>query len=312
VASAFWLTGAVRRAHRMAIRTNCTLALYFHDPSGEHFARIITWFQERGYHFLSVDELESCFKTGTPLPKGSIWISFDDAWTRNLIEVIPIIRDWNLPVTIFVPTQEARCGTFWFTHALRNAAALPDPFRRDARQLWHVPEFKRCRAIKQLFETCPPTQREVMSITEITQLAKMPQVTIGSHSVNHAFMPNCTEEELRKEIYDSKRDLEQWTSRPVRVFSYPNGDFDNRTAHLLAEAGYSLAFTTENRPITLADNPYYLPRLSIMDDGSVSENICHALGLWSHLTTVLGRSKPRRTRAEPNRLWSGPVRWNQR
>jgi peptidoglycan/xylan/chitin deacetylase (PgdA/CDA1 family) len=91
----------------------------------------------------------------------------------------------------------------------------------------------------------------------------------------------CTREELLMEISESKRILEEWTGRPVRAFCYPNGDYDNRTGSALAQAGYSLAFTTEPRPISLTDQRYYLPRCSIMDDGSLTENLCHAFGLWS-------------------------------
>jgi peptidoglycan/xylan/chitin deacetylase (PgdA/CDA1 family) len=129
-----------------------------------------------------------------------------------------------------------------------------------------------------------------MSIAEIRELARIPQITIGSHSENHAILPNCDEEQLRNEILGSKRDLEDWTGRPIRVFSYPNGDFDERTSEILAEAGYTLAFTTENRPITLIDSPYYVPRLSLMDDGSLAENICHAFGLWPPFATILRRN----------------------
>jgi peptidoglycan/xylan/chitin deacetylase (PgdA/CDA1 family) len=143
-----------------------------------------------------------------------------------------------------------------------------------------------------VFEVSAPACREVMSVAEIADLARMPQITIGSHSVNHSILPNCDAEELRKEINNSKRELEEWTGRPVRVFSYPNGDFDERTLRVLAEAGYSLAFTTENRAITLGENPYYIPRCSIMDDGSLAENICHALGLSAPVVNALKRRKP--------------------
>lgn len=282
-ASAVRLMGGVRRAHRMVAQTDCSLGLFFHDPSRDLFARIISWFRARGYRFLSIDELERSFIRGIPLPKRSVWISFDDAWRRNLTEVVPLIRDWNLPVTIFVPTEEVRRGYFWFSLALRNANRLPEPFRESVLQLWRVPESVRRRVIDHLFATTEPPERETMSIDDIADLAKMPQITIGSHSVNHAIMPNCDDQELAKELTDSKRDLEYWTGRPVRVFSYPNGDFDERTAGILAETGYSLAFTIGNRAMTLNDNPYYVPRLSIMDDGSFSENLCHAFGLWAPL-----------------------------
>jgi peptidoglycan/xylan/chitin deacetylase (PgdA/CDA1 family) len=291
-ATALHATGSVNRANEIASRTNRTLGLFFHDPPGDLFARVVKWFQKREYRFVSADELEGCFKTRTPLPKRSACISFDDAWKRNLTEVISVVQAWDLPVTIFVPTGEVHRGTFWFSHALRNASALPDPFRKDVFRLWSVPESTRRRVIDQLFEVLPPTCREVMSAAEIAQLAKLPQITIGSHSVNHAIMPNCDDEELRREIYDSKRDLEEWTGRPVRVFSYPNGDFDQRTGSVLAEAGYSLAFTTESRAISVTDDPYYIPRLSIMDDGSLAENICHALGVWSPAVNSFKRLRP--------------------
>jgi peptidoglycan/xylan/chitin deacetylase (PgdA/CDA1 family) len=284
--------GAIDRANENATERNCTLGLYFHNPPRDLFVGVVNWFRDHDYRFLSVNDLESCFDNGTPLPKGSAWISFDDAWKRNLTEVIPFVRACNLPITVFVPTEEARRGNFWFSHALKNANALPEPFRRNVSQLWHVPESTRQRVLADLFKAITPHAREVMSAEEIAELATVPQVTIGSHSVNHALMPNCDDEQLRKEINDSKRELEQWAGRPVRVFSYPNGDFDSRTARVLAEAGYTLAFTTENRAITLSDDRYYLPRLSIMDDGSLTENICHAFGLWSPIVNAVKAMKP--------------------
>ena len=119
-----------------------------------------------------------------------------------------------------------------------------------------------------------------MSIEEIAKISALPNVTIGSHSVTHTLLSTCTEDELRREINDSKRDLELWTGRPVRAFSYPDGNYDHRVAAWLARAGYSLAFTTEHHPLTLSADPYYMPRCSVMDDGSLTENLCHAFSLW--------------------------------
>lgn len=288
-ASAVRVMGGIRRASRITRQTNCSLGLFFHDPSRELFTRIITWFQAQGYNFISVDELERCFKEEMPLPRGSVWISFDDAWRRNLTHVVPLIRDWNLPVTFFVPTAEVRRGYFWFSHALRNSDALPEPYCRDVRQLWRVPESVRRPIIDHLFATTAQPAREAMSIEEIAGLAKLPQITVGSHSVNHAILPNCDDQELRKELRDSKGELQEWTGRPIRVFSYPNGDFDIRAPQVLAETGYSLAFTIEDRAMTVNDDPYSAPRFSIMDDGSFGENLCHAFGLWAPLIHPLKR-----------------------
>jgi peptidoglycan/xylan/chitin deacetylase (PgdA/CDA1 family) len=157
--------------------------------------------------------------------------------------------------------------------------------------------------MSRLFDIYPSGERDVMSIEEIAAIAQIPQVSIGSHSVNHAIMPNCTDDELRKEINNSKHDLELWTSRPVRVFSYPNGNSDDRTGRVLAEAGYSLGFTCDYHPITLANNTYYVPRFSIMDDGSLSENICHAFGIWQ---SAINRLRPLRPSRMSTRARSEP------
>jgi peptidoglycan/xylan/chitin deacetylase (PgdA/CDA1 family) len=175
---------------------------------------------------------------------------------------------------------------------LRHADALPEFFKTDVSRLWTVPNRTRIRVTEELFKAFPVVEREVMTAADIRELSEIPQVTFGSHSVTHAILPTCTQEELRYEVEESKRDLELWTGRPVRVFSYPNGDFDWRAELALAEAGYSLAFTSVARPITLTAECYQVPRSSIMDDGSVIENICHAFGLWSSLIEVLKRSRP--------------------
>jgi len=116
-------------------------------------------------------------------------------------------------------------------------------------------------------------------------------------------MPNRTKEQLRNEINDCKHDLEQWIGRPVRMFSCPNGSFDNRVGPRLAEAGYSPGVTTENHPLTLGDDRYYIPRFSVMDDGRMlSENVCHAFGLWQRVMEVLEVSKLIRRNADSDRI----------
>jgi poly-beta-1,6-N-acetyl-D-glucosamine N-deacetylase len=287
LASGIRLSGALRRADLSSRQSHSTTALFFHNPSREQFTSVIGWFRDRGYRFLSLEELEDHLLNGKTLPQASVYISLDDAYRSNLTEVLPVVKDWNLPVTIFVPVDEVLRGAFWFSHGLEHPESLPKPFQRNPRQLWYVPNETRRAIIDDLFRLVPPREREVMSAEEVAEISKLPQVSIGSHSMTHAILPMCTREELFTEICDSKRILEEWTGRPVRAFCYPNGDYDPRAGTALVQAGYSLAFTTEPRPIALTDQRYYLPRCSIMDDGSLTENLCHAFGLWSPIIQVV-------------------------
>jgi peptidoglycan/xylan/chitin deacetylase (PgdA/CDA1 family) len=68
---------------------------------------------------------------------------------------------------------------------------------------------------------------------------------IGSHSVNHAFLPGLARHELERELRDSKDQLEQWIGSPVAHFSCP---FGGRTPAVIAagmEAGYKSVATSD-------------------------------------------------------------------
>jgi peptidoglycan/xylan/chitin deacetylase (PgdA/CDA1 family) len=65
---------------------------------------------------------------------------------------------------------------------------------------------------------------------------------LGSHSVSHPDLRLLDEEELTRELRESKEVVEQLTGRPCRTFAYPYGLYDERVAQAAAEAGYELAF----------------------------------------------------------------------
>ena len=50
---------------------------------------------------------------------------------------------------------------------------------------------------------------------------------------------------LRDEVAQSRERIQNAIGREVETFCYPNGDYDLRTRHEVARAGYQLAVTTE-------------------------------------------------------------------
>jgi peptidoglycan/xylan/chitin deacetylase (PgdA/CDA1 family) len=69
-------------------------------------------------------------------------------------------------------------------------------------------------------------------------------VTIGSHTVHHAFLPKLKREDALLELEKSKETLEKILERPVTMFSYPAGGLTAETLALVARAGYLGAVTT--------------------------------------------------------------------
>jgi peptidoglycan/xylan/chitin deacetylase (PgdA/CDA1 family) len=84
---------------------------------------------------------------------------------------------------------------------------------------------------------------------------------VGSHSVTHPALSLMTEEEIRRELTDSRARVEDILGVPIEEFSVPGGNFSARVARLAFEAGYRRVYTS--RPaLANVENPI-VPRFAI-------------------------------------------------
>lgn len=88
-------------------------------------------------------------------------------------------------------------------------------------------------------------------------------VEIGSHTMHHGFLPDLSDEEMKKEIYESKAALEERLERPVTLFSYPGGGFNAAARQHVIDAGYIGATATHPGPDYPDLDPYALKRIRI-------------------------------------------------
>ena len=275
------LLGRIRKARRESFRGGAILSVYFHNPGKKLFRQIINWLRKNGYTFISCDQLIDILNKKIPCPRGAVWLSFDDGWRRNLENVIPLVREYNIPITVFIYTSAIEMGVFWWRKARRLAGDLPAEYR-DIEVVMGMPEDTRQQVLGLLerMETPVSLRQEVMTVEDIKSIAAMPQVTLASHTVTHPVFRNCTEAQIDYELGESKKKLEEWTGKPVRSFAYPRGSFTGGEKPLLQKHGYELAVTIENRLAGPTDDNYRFPRTDVMNDGSFAENLCHALGIW--------------------------------
>ena len=88
-------------------------------------------------------------------------------------------------------------------------------------------------------------------------------VTIGSHTVHHAFLPELAAVDVKTELADSKSALEKILGRPVTLFSYPAGGVTPDIKTWVQKTGYAGAVTT-NYGKDRSD-PYALHRIKAGD-----------------------------------------------
>ena len=245
-------SGRVRRARKRVFSSAVVTGIYFHKPNPRLFASCIRWLVKHGYHFISVDNLFEALYHGKTLPKGAVWLTFDDGSRQISEDVLPVTHALSIPVTLFIPTGIiGGKGVLPWLHENPDATGSSGNGRRDT-----------------------------ITVQELQRIATYAEVTIGSHTVNHAVTTRLTPDQVGFELRESKRTLNQWIRADVKCFAYPEGKFDGREKQALAESGYAVAATTENALITRETDPYLVPRFSVADDIGSLEAICNMVGLW--------------------------------
>jgi peptidoglycan/xylan/chitin deacetylase (PgdA/CDA1 family) len=113
------------------------------------------------------------------------------------------------------------------------------------------------------WETPPAKTPEPMLTRHHAAAMSRAGVEFGSHGMTHPAMTRLTGDELRRELTDSKRVLEQVTGREVRAVAYPFGDYDDRVRAAAADAGYAIGFTTRRGVNHVRADPLTLRRINI-------------------------------------------------
>lgn len=86
-----------------------------------------------------------------------------------------------------------------------------------------------------------------MSWEQIKEMQDSGLVSFGSHTLSHRRLRSLPDEEIVREITESKRVLEEKLGRPVTAFCYPfgAGGFDKRVRPQVFKAGYLFDFSTK-------------------------------------------------------------------
>src|SRR5262249_9214289 len=140
-------------------------------------------------------------------------------------------------------------------HALK---ALPAPGRKQAMDTIRA-QFP-AGETGRLLELFPAF--EMLDWKQVGELAAA-GVEIGSHGVEHEIHHEAQSQEVRRrELLESKREIESRLGKPCRHFAFPNGDVCEASAAEIREAGYELAFTTRPNCVEPGFSRCALPRLT--------------------------------------------------
>jgi peptidoglycan/xylan/chitin deacetylase (PgdA/CDA1 family) len=87
---------------------------------------------------------------------------------------------------------------------------------------------------------------------------------VGSHGCTHRMLSLLSEHEIRAELADSKKLLEDVMGYEVDTLSIPSGAVDGRVRRVAAECGYTFLFDSEVRVNRRGGDPMAIGRVAVM------------------------------------------------
>lgn len=160
----------------------------------KNFERQMAFLEKNHYQVISLDALVDSIKKGKVLSKKSVVITFDDGKENNYTNALAVLKKYNFPATIFVPS-----GLIG--------------------------------------------KEKQMSLPQLQEMISS-KIDIGSHTQTHSYLPGLSVEKQIKEIFDSKKDIEEFLGISVKYFAYPIGGFSDEIKKLVRQAGYEAACAT--------------------------------------------------------------------
>lgn len=147
--------------------------MYHSISNGEHvhlcvrprtFARQCAILAHCGYRTVSLAEAQGHFLGGRPLPRKSLWLTFDDGYADNWFYAFPVLQKYKLKATIFLISSQLGEG------ALREKQTLDSTFIFTSQN------------------NCFQQPQAMLTRGEIQHMLDSGLVDVAAHSHSHGFV----------------------------------------------------------------------------------------------------------------------------
>ncbi|MDO5102166.1 MAG: polysaccharide deacetylase family protein [Lautropia sp.] len=274
---------------RLMSHSNRLLVLMYHrviddpraDPfelgmcvSRQRFAEQLAWLKKSA-QVLPLDVAVTRLLAGEPLPPRSVAITFDDGYRDNLQIAAPMLKQYELPATVYVVTGKLEENIpLWWDQVIAMMAgtskstldtlalglpelpptlSLSPNHRRDTcilllETLWSHNALRIEETLSRLAAQLKPAdlpwlKAERMTPAEVQAIAAE-GFSIGGHTVSHVDPKHLNRDQLLHELSTSRQTLQNLCQQPVDSFAYPGGRSSVWMPDLLAQAGFHHAVST--------------------------------------------------------------------
>ncbi len=219
-------------------------------------------------------------------PRRAVVITVDDGYANFYRLAFPLLRELEIPATLFVITKFLNGQAWMWTdqfkylceHAQGVLALKEEKQPALLRALKRLPVAERELLLSALAREADvsipseaPPEYELMSWEQLREVADSGLIEIGSHTRTHTILAQLNAEDSWEELHTSRLEIQDRLGVPVQSFCYPNGmpgDYRPDQVEMLCRAGYQCATASHFGYDTGQSNIFTLPRI-----GSISRDI---------------------------------------
>jgi peptidoglycan/xylan/chitin deacetylase (PgdA/CDA1 family) len=189
----------------------------------EFLRRTIETYRQQSHRFVSIDEACDVISKGHT-NHPFVCLTFDDGYQDNYDIAYPILKQMEVPFTIYITTG----------------------FINNRLPMWWY-----------------YNEKLGINSESLKALDADPLCTIGAHTVSHPKLDTLSSEEQRKEIMQSKQELEALLGHPIRHFSYPHGAYNAYTLSIINNHTFRSALLAWGGNIRRGADLLLLPRIEL-------------------------------------------------
>jgi peptidoglycan/xylan/chitin deacetylase (PgdA/CDA1 family) len=168
--------------------------------SPKRFAAHLACFKRKGFQTVTFSQAVELMRQGKGAEKKYLCLTFDDAYEGLYRHAVPLLKEYGFTATVFAVTDYIGKRNDWDI----NWGGL-----KFGHLTWEQ-------------------MREMQGAG----------IEFGSHAKSHRDLRSLSPEQLREELADSRKAMEQNLGAPVTALSYPFGLYNDRVKQAARDAGY--------------------------------------------------------------------------
>jgi peptidoglycan/xylan/chitin deacetylase (PgdA/CDA1 family) len=193
--------------------------------SVDTFAAQMQLLKDKGYRPIILEEAARCLESGESPGSKRVVITFDDGFKNVRTLAYPILEKYGFTATVFLVADFLGKNSAWSENKEKNRFPLLNQ----------------------------------------EDIAAMPNLSWGAHSLSHRYLTRLSESEAKEEIVLSGSRLQERLGVSIPTFCYPYGDYNDSLARIVEDAGYVCACSTRKGNRHRPDERFYLKRIPVTE-----------------------------------------------